>query len=406
MKPHSADEKAAVLIFAVLLLAAGVFVLTGIAQLAATQALVGQREWDVLQQRVTLENSRAMARQFMLARMISNVVPTNAVGYTNADLGGFSISNVAGPSSGLYWSYATTNAGQVINPFNPMERGGFYAGVARAQLVSDIASTNVASWTFLVRTRSPIAAGYSFVQQQPVIRTFAPNDTRYVDATKFVKFADIPQVPVSSVTNTNLDSNGYLGFFAVPLGPATPAMFLNTNAVQSDPQNPGETNLLVNLDDDQTLSGGMPEVGLAYRYVVDPSVTRLEIQGTEDGNNLPPLQIVATNNPVLTNIVLTADNPAQEGRLVYLHFHGSGGAPLSLSAANVTISGWRLAISAKGSDVNLGDLVSENVFLVGGIRTDGEVQPSEGAPVEYEEDPQGLDFIADQMMWLEDYKTP
>jgi len=92
MTKCKASDAAAVLIFAVLLLAAGVFVLAGIAQLAATQSLAGRREWDVLSQRVTLENSRAMARQFVLARMFSNVVSTATNGFTNTVWGGFSIS--------------------------------------------------------------------------------------------------------------------------------------------------------------------------------------------------------------------------------------------------------------------------------------------------------------------------
>ena len=410
MKTPPVKAAGAVLVFAVLLLAAGVFVLTGIAQLAATQAVVGQNEWAALNRRVTLENSRAMARQYVLSVMFSNVVPTNAVVYRNATLGGFSISNTAGPGAGLYWSYATTNAGQVINPFSPMERGGFYPGIARAGLISEIttAGTNVVDWTFVVRTRSPIAAGYSFVQHRPGAKVFGPDETRYVDATNFVKFPDMPQISVSSVTDTNQDGDGYQGFFSVPLGPANPSSFRNTNALQTDPQNPAEASILVNLDDDPAPDGDMPETGLAYRYVVDPSVTRLEIKGTLDGNNLAPLQIVATNNPDLTNVVLSGNNPRGSGRRVYFHYRFMGGPPLRFDFQEVS-DDWRFALSVKNASAgnpsaDLGGLTNRS--LVGGIRTDGDILPASGVPVAFESDPQGLDYVADQMMWLEDYRAP
>lgn len=432
MKSQPADEKGAVLIFAVLLLAAGVFVLTGIAQLAATQALVGQREWEAVTQRVTLENSRAMARQFMLARMFSNVVSTNSFGYTT-NWGGFSISNISGPSTGLYWDAASTNAGQTVNPFNPMERGGFYPGVARARLVSEVTATNTntnnaVNWDFLVRTRSPIAAGYSFVQQGPTVRNFEVVATRFYATNGFTGFADIPQTPVSSVTNTNVDNAnvdpvGYGGYFAVPLSPLDPEDFSNTNEFRSigDPENPTGLEAVVNLGDEQLPLVGVGGSGVTLRYDVPSAVNyvapsgvpkpvdviRLVLQGAENGNALPPLQIVATNNSKITNVVFSNNNPRDEGRQVYLHYRSALSDLLTFTFTNATAA-WRIGVSVRGTNttVDLDALETANVFLVGGIRTDGEVLPSEGAPVAAESDPQGLDFIADQMMWLEDYRVP
>lgn len=128
MKTGPPDNQAAVLVFAVLLLAAGVFVLTGIAQLSATQALIGQDEWAAMQRRVQLENSRSLARQFMLARMFRGVVSTN-ISYTNASLGSFTLSPTSSSGTADYWttpSSADTNINLKINPFTLMERGGFY----------------------------------------------------------------------------------------------------------------------------------------------------------------------------------------------------------------------------------------------------------------------------------------
>jgi hypothetical protein len=348
-----------------------------------------------------------MARQFMLARMFSNVVSTSAFGYIT-NWGGFSISNTVGPTAGLYWDTASTNAGQIVNPFNPMERGGFYPGVARAELVVEVTetTTNSVDWDFVVRTRSPIAAGYSFVQQRPVERDLT-GFIDCIDATNFFGFTNLARMPVSSVVNTNQGGNGFSGYFGIPISPGGLVPFSNTNALTADPTNSTVTNIVVNLGDDPSFPGA-PNTPLAYSYEVPPSVTRLTIEGTGQGNALAPLQIVATNNPGLTNVVLSGSNPPDSGRRVYLHFRASGAQTLSVSSI-VSNADWRLGMSAQNDAVvDLSALSDTNndVRLVGGIRTAGQVLPASDAPVTRERDPQGLDFIADQMMWLEDYRAP
>lgn len=411
MKTPSENSAGAVLVFAVLLLAAGVFVLTGIAQLAATQAVVGLNEWSALSRRVTLDNSRAMARQYVLSVMFSNVVPTNAVGYTNAALGGFSISNVAGPSSGLYWTYATTNAGQVINPFSPMERGGFYPGVARAQLVSEVASTNVANWTFLVRTRSPIAAGYSFVQQRPASAILTNN--RHINATNFRGFSNIPQIPVSAVTNTNIDDfNGFAGFFNLPASFVWGASYSGATNVAGDANN---TNIRIEIDLDVTGSsalGGVvvfTNIPATADYTTssttysDLPVTGILLKGAEAGANQPPLLIVIpTNAANLTQLFLSGLNEGVTARPVYVRVEHRSNALNIIGTNNVFSTGeWRVGITSKGRSLNWSAGLPK---IVGGLRTDTNV--SGIVDLVENNDPGGLDAIADQMMWLEDYRAP
>ena len=127
MKPQPA---ASVLVFAVLLLAAGVFVLAGIAQLAATQALIGQNEWEALDRRIRLQNSRSIARQYVLSTMFAASISSDISFTSDEGLGGFTLSPISGtnPQDDYWTTISTTNTimNIKINPFTLMERGGFY----------------------------------------------------------------------------------------------------------------------------------------------------------------------------------------------------------------------------------------------------------------------------------------
>ena len=216
MKKSAGRRDAAVLVFAVLLLAVGVFVLTGIAQLSATQALIGQNEWDALRKRIMIENSRSMARQFMMARMFNGVV-SNTVTVSDPVLGGFTLSPVTDTNAGAdYWttlSTTNTNVNLKINPFTLMERGGFYRVVVPGTVWDGV---NDVQWNFQVRTRSPITAGYPVVQHLPaddeVGGLAAPPYIDMNENEQFIGFREMARMKVSSVTNTATDTNGYLGY--------------------------------------------------------------------------------------------------------------------------------------------------------------------------------------------------
>lgn len=422
MKPKPQGDAAAVLVFAVLLLAAGVFVLTGIAQLAATQALIGQSEWQALDQRIRLENSRAMARQFMLARMFSGVV-ADPITFVDTSLGGFSLSPVSSTNTGDdYWttlSTTNTNVNLKINPFTLMERGGFYRVVVPGKLYSDTTATNSGvDWNFQVRTRSPITAGYPVVQQLPASNNVAllVGAVPHIDMTKneqFIGFHDMARMRVSSVTNTTADATGYEGFLNVPVGVAASGLFTN---VTFRPANAQVTEMQAFIDLSTSDPQDLNQV-LRYELVADTEdyeangtnyagvpVTSLLIRGTENPS-LKPLQVVIPEGRTnLQTIFLEGRNPLVTGRPVYINYQRSavGGARpiLSMVATNAT-GRWRLGLSASQSDVSC---ATTGIDIVGGIRTDGTIT---GSPSLVQDlDPGGLDYIADRMMWLEDYKTP
>ena len=420
MKLKPQGDAAAVLVFAVLLLAAGVFVLTVIAQLAATQALIGQSELQALDRRIRLENSRAMARQFMLARMFNGVVAA-PITFVDTSLGGFSLSPISSTNTGGdYWttlSTTNTNVNLKINPFTLMERGGFYRVVVPGKLYSDpTATNNGVDWNFQVRTRSPITAGYPVVQQLPASNNVAllVGAVPHIDMTKneqFIGFHDMARMRVSSVTNTAVDATGYEGFLDVPIGVAAAGLFTN---VVFRPANAQVTEMQAFIDLSTSDPQDLNQV-LRYELVADTwnyetngtnyagvPVTSLLVRGTEIFD-LKPLQVVIPKERTnLQTIFLEGRNPLVTGRPVYINYQRSagGGATLSMVATNAT-GRWRLGLSASHSDVFC---ATTGIDIVGGIRTDGTIA---GNPsLEQERDPGGLDYIADRMMWLEDYKTP
>ena len=417
MKTKTTARSAAVLVFAVLLLAAGVFVLAGVAQLAATQALVGQSEWGALSRRIKLENSRAIGRQFMLARMFNSVVATNT-GYTNAALGGFSVSPVSETSmGGDYWttlSTTNTNVNLKINPFTLMERGGFYRVVVPGTIYDGVENV---PWNFQVRTRSPIAAGYPLTQHRPASNSISGLlDPPYIDMNhpeQFVGFHEMARMRVSSVTNTSIDPTGYEGYLEVPIGVAAWGPFTNSYFV---PANPSITALHVVIDlgtDDtqdlsQVLLFRIDETMDRANFSTNGTnfanlpVTGLRLIGTEQYPRKPLQVVVPAARTNLTGLFLQGRNPLVTGRPVYVNYQRAAGARGTLGVVATNASGnWRIGISASHADVNF---ATSGIDIVGGVRTDGLIT---GAPVlEQDLDPGGLDYIADRMMWLEDYKTP
>jgi hypothetical protein len=416
-RPH--NNEAAVLVFAVLLLAAGVFVLTGIAQLSATQALIGQDEWATMERRVQLENSRSLARQFMLTRMFRGVVSTN-ISYTNTALGSFSLSPLNSSGTGDYWttpSSADTNINLKINPFTLMERGGFYRVVVPGKISDGVMETD---WNFQVRTRSPIAAGYSFVQQLPAnnnLLGLVPSGVPYIDmrtSDKFFGYPLMPRMPVSSVTNTNAqDTNGYVGYLAVPLVPGGSSYGLFTNA--SYELRPGTTNALQIVldlgaedfnDTNSVVLFNLTDNSATFTNTNGVVFTNLPIQAMvlrgADTPTAKPLHVVVGPGITNTTVLVLANN---NERLVYFNRQKqtNDGIPFDI-VADPSAYYWRLGMTVSQSPVQFEIGTLE---ITGGLRTDNTMifQGGEAYFVP-ETSPEGLDYIADRMMWLEDYKTP
>lgn len=409
--PHPDREPGSVLVFVVLILAVGAFVLAGIAQLGATQAVVGQDEWASLNRRVRVENSRALARQYVLQKMFSSVI-TN-VSYTNASgLGGFTLEASLVTNFWTTLSDMNNNASLKINPFTLMERGGFYRTVVGGT-VSD--GVDDIQWNFQVRTRSPITAGYPVVQHKPANHdvSLLADTNPYVDmnnAEQFIGFHEMARMRVSSVNSTAVDSDGYVGYLDPPIGIAAYGPFTQAEAEPSETE--GQLKMVINLgvsDANEASSVLIYEVPASATYIntndMPPTtntfpVSAVELIGT-DTSGLKPLQVIIPEaNTNTETLILTGSNHADWGRPVYVNYRRpTNGGALLVTTTNATGS-WRIGITAVHSDIEF----DGGITIFGGVRTDGAIS---GSPVFRQElNPQGLDYIADRMMWLEDYKTP
>lgn len=415
-------QRGTVLVFALLILVVGGTILGGIAQLAVTQSIAGQAEWEAVERRVQTENSRVLARQYILTQMWQGFGGLPAATLNNSatgGLGGFQITSVE-PDFG-YWLSVTQDDTNRINPFNLFERGGFQSAWANGLLRtrSDDSSTNNANWGFQIRTRSPIAAGFAFVNHRPATNLWAPlRRINMQQADYAVGFTNLPRMPVSSVTNTNTgDSTGFLGFLLLPKAEAAFGDLLATptgvESVLVDTSNPVTARIEINLDtfsytatqddshfyevpastDPVTVTNGVTNTN----YNVP--VTTLLLSGPGAANNLPLQIFIPANNTSLTNLILSGAN----SRIVYLYRQGPASPPLRISTTggnNIFRIGMTLDCAA---DLN----ISGSLTVRGGFRTGSPLDQSTGDfTLVADNDPTWkFDAIADRMMWLEDQRS-
>jgi len=419
---HTRRQSGAVMVFAIMLLSAGIFVLAAVLQLAATQGISGEAEWLALQRRVTLGNSRDMAREYMLSRIFRGGVPADAtmasVTFTNAS-GGFNI-QPAGSAQTNYWAaLSTTNTDVVlnINPFNLMERGGFYREVFVAQLQQGDRSV---AWSFALRTRSPVAAGYSFAQHRPADNDLASLAVPpYIDMNgtgeQFFGFYGMPRMPLSSVTNVMTrvtgDTNGYQGYLDVPPGASVAGIFTSVAYQPREPTNqtPQTLQAVVDLSaEDPNIPNSVLRCDLdddrqdytnGTNVYVDLPVKAVVLKGTQIYDRKPLHVVVPEANTNVTGLVLSNDN----SRLVYFYREKAANDGVPFDVSSVDAERWNLGLTMSRCNIQF-DIGALEV--VGGLRTDGGISFQGGsANFTPETDPRGLDFIADRMMWLEDYRA-
>ena len=388
--------------------------------MAATQALKTEGEWTAMRRQVMTGNSRAMARQYLQSQIFTG----GALAASNSNaFGGFTVTpaEISG-----YWatvSDTNPNARLNINPFTVMERGGFYRVWVPGSLWN---GRENAGWNFQVRTRSPVAAGYTFVRQLPSpsnavvlyssTRIDMTNATN-VNATNFFGYPGMPRLRVISVTKTNAsDTNGYVGFMDIPEGAAVTGQFTNatlvtnTNIVTNTTTGLVTTNVvrqaLLDIARDDLF-----ETNSALRYNVTNNVDRIVLIGTNAAttlDGLPPLHVVVpTNN--LSPRTLELRN-SSDRRVYFILMRPVGfvaGEDFNIVATNT--SQFRLGLTFQRQRIafDVADLPSlVDLQITGGLRTDSDTRSLGAIPVlTPETDPRGLDFIGDRMMWLEDTRS-
>jgi hypothetical protein len=429
MKPRaSKSNHGAVMIFALALMTAGVFVLAAVLQLAATQGIAGDADWDALDRRVLLLNSRAMAKQHLMFRLFRVPQATDdwPVVFANA-LGGFSIDPGESPSGNYWGEVTTTNTNVVlnINPFNLMERGGFYREVFEADLVDGTGRST--EWSFALRTRSPVTAGYSVTQHRPgnnALTDYA--EPPYIDMSgtneQFFGYYGMPRSPMSSVTNVSSsgsgETSGFRGYLDVPYGFYTNKLeFADVayvvRSAATDP-NTGVVTVLeyaAEVDLRATNTASVMNPGVWYYDVpattnlaglnVAP-ITTVKLSGAgffADDVNVP-LHLIWTNTNSVTGKILLLEG-SENYRPVYL-YGSAAGSSAYFDVASTNASYWRLGITMSRCRIQF---QTPGLAIKGGLRTDAEITAQAMPTFEADLNPGGLDAIADRMMWLENYRA-
>jgi len=415
MKAKLESTSGAVLVFALLVLVVGATVLGGIAQLAVTQSVGGQAEWESAARRIQLENSRAMARQYIMSQMWRGFgeLPTASLA-TNAaaGLGSFAITNVEPPFG--YWLSLEQAGTKRVNPFGLFERGGFQSGWASGSLGTGSGS---APWGFQIRTRSPITAGFAFVNHRAASNAWAPSRRINMQQADYaVGFTNLPRMPVGSVTNTNTgDLTGFLGFLMLPKAEAGfRDIYDSIDGVETNLVG-GDAVIEIDLD---IFTHGSPTDDLPRFYEVPKAVdivaggstnyaarvTQLILYNSA-GNGTParpyPLQIVIPAGNTNTVMVTLQGNNA---RPVYLYRQGATANNFVIATGGGNLQ-WRIGMTLD-CDANFD--VSGQLQITGGIRTGRSLtQGSANAPVFVSETAADwkYDAIADRMMWLEDQRA-
>lgn len=413
---RSLTSSGAVLAFALLIMVVAATILGGIAQLAVTQTIAGQAEWVAASRRIQLENSRALARQYILSQMWRGYGALAPASLSVSGLGGFTLTSVD-PALG-YWLSLRQDAAARINPFNLFERGGFQSAWATGSLNSGAGDV---PWGFQVRTRSPIVAGFSFVNQLPAENAWQPAqrvDMRAAAINYASGFTALPRMPVSSVTNSSIAASTVrmedLGYLEAPKAEAAFGDVLQTvDGVETapvDPADPAEAaQVVIDLNTFGYFVGQSDSQFYEVPFAADlvstndettqtnyaVPVTSLVLVGGAASAG-PPLQVVIpAGNATLTNVTLSGNNQ----RIVYFYRQGISGLTISTAGGN---SEFRIGMTLEGpADLR----VAGGLTVVGGIRTASALTQSTGDTVVFSPELNPTwkyDAIADRMMWLED----
>ena len=417
------------MIIALLVVIAGAMVLAGWAQLLATRAAFADSEDLGQERRVTLENARAFARQYILTNMPSGSVP----GLTNANFPtpwGNSTITISGSTNIWTTPRRMLVSGEAnVNPFSPMERMGYYVKIG-ATLTDGV---NSCPWTFLIRSRSPIAAGFGCVLQNANAAYTATNlPSNYIDFRSGTNGTNIlgsltntPQIPMTSVTTSSATS--YNGTFQLPPNSISSVTFdsaigypggttnygyisntLSHSSIEIvlDPTNTNSylTYTIPSVITNGTFTNGATKYGTytsGNTTVTDTlNVYTARIQSSAATNII---QIISTNNN-LTNLTLCGTNNSRK-----IYFYQSGNSTLNLTTTNTANASWNFCMTTSNSPLLFNYTASRTLSIIGGIRSNAQISKVSGSgsfTISQDTSPGNLDDVADRIMWLEDYPTP
>ena len=428
------------MIFSLVIILGGTLVLAGWAQMMATRATYSVMTEEGQKRRIAIANGRALARQYVL-----NQMPSGSIGYFTTNLangwGGFQINGVTN-----LWTNASFSVG---NPFNQFSDTTFV--VTNGGHVSN--SLESYGWSFLIRSRSPLLAGYPLTIHSPGTTnpgTFAANITNKIfwsNALGFTNAADIPFTSGYTASGAG-STNGYLGYFASPMNTNyayTDASGLsvtngNTNGATFVSTNFGtNTNTIITnyTGGSVTLVLNSTQTNSITRYVVPNTVTNIWSTNNVSGSityirnysNMAVTNLMlvgSTNTNVLhlianstnTNLATLSLSGTNNARKIYLNKVG-GTLSLTNSQAGTYTNNysWWLGMTLSNctGTVYTPTTSGKSLSLQGGIRSDGTISQNGQGNLTITTNPSPaisgtntsvIETIADRILWLEEQKSP
>lgn len=426
-----------IMIFALVVILAGTLVLAGWAQMLATATVYPDTTAENVKNRIAIENARAMAKQYLL-----NSLPSGA----SADSGWLGLGNGWGlfritNNVGGFWTNTNsintsgTNGKPLGNPFSPFGNRCF--AVTKGALLTN--NDYGLEWEFLIKSRSPVIAGYPLVVHSPgatnLTNTWAGSTNKKIYYTNTLGFPGFPTVPFTSSTN----SPGFTGSLSAPLNTNYPATYVVVTNQSSFPTNTFSTNQYIS-NNGTNYNGGTVSVilnatnttasflrydvpdrtptniffttniaGTNRRYT-NMAITNVTIVGYTATNSL---HIIIPANPTMgtnTNLAsITLTNTANT-RKIYLNKQSTNNLTLRTATTNANYTWWLGATvlpSGTRLSVTPPSQSGRSLRITGGFRSAGSISNTgtltltpEASASGTEMDP--VEFISDRVLWIED----
>jgi len=432
--PFFKSFEGTIMIFSLVIILGGTLVLAAWAQMLATRATYSVMTEEGQKRRIALANGRALARQYVLNQMPSGSISNFSTNLANG-WGGFQIN-----SASALWTNANFSVG---NPFNQFCDTTFV--VTNGGHVSNNLETY--GWTFLIRSRSPLLAGYPLTIQNPGTTNLAWASNAYkIYWSNALGFSNAPDIPFTSGTTASGagSTNGYIGYFASPMNTNyayTDVSGLsitngNTNgATYVSSTNPStNTNMYITnyTGGSVTLVLNSTQTNSITRYAVpntvtnifsftntvlsktnirnysNAAVTNLMLVGSTNTNALHLIVNSSTTN--LNTLTLSGTNNT---RRIYLN--KNGGSLTNQTATYTSSYAWWMGMTLSNCTTSVYAPTNANkLTLQGGIRSDGTINVNQGnlsvisstLPAINGTNVSDIETIADRIMWLEEQRNP
>lgn len=416
-----------VMIFALIVILASTLVLAGWAQMLMTAAMYPDATAAGVQGRIAMENARAMAREYMLVSLPTGATTNNVTWEASIANGAWGACSINAAAS--FW--VSTNQLQG-NPLSPL--GGFSFVVTNLATFSN--SVQSVGWRFLVKSRSPLLAGYPLAVHQTASTNVAWAPSSAIYYTNMAGVAGTVQIPFTSGTTASGagSTNGYLGYFAAPMSPYSDTSQLGTDingVTYSGAASNGYTNVTTNMISTRTNTtywGGQISISIdptnttSILYYEVPATTNLFTNNsstrrtTYTNTRITNLTILSDSATNIIHVVIPANNTnlnritlsgTNNSRMVYLSKLNTGALNLRTSTTNESYR-WALGASFSNSSVSVTapSGSGRSLTVTGGIRTDQTISVTGTLNLSASTNFRlGDEFVLDRVLWLEDGRS-